>query len=76
MSEDTLVMVCIGGVIVVAVIIIVLANFLSNRSHQRRAQKMKRDMDNGTYDPNKKYFGNQGGWEPDEFTDTTNAPPK
>jgi hypothetical protein len=65
-----------GGVIVFAVLIIVVANRLTARSNQRRADRMMKDMKNGTYNPDKKYFGNQGGWDTDEYTDTTNAPPR
>ena len=63
MSEDTIIWVSIGGVLVLAVLIIVLANWLTARGNQRRADRMMRDIKNGTYDPNKKYMGNQGGWE-------------
>lgn len=76
MSEDTLLYLCIGGVVVLAVIIIVVANWLGNRSNQRRAERMMQDKKNGTYNSDKKYLGNQGGWEADEYTDTTNAPPR
>lgn len=75
MSENTLLFVCIGGIIVLAAAIILLGNYLSDRSNKRRAQKMQQDIENGTYDKNKKYMGNQGGWETDGTSDTTNAPP-
>lgn len=76
MSENTILFLCIGGVIVGAAGIVALANFLDARANQRRANRMFKDMQEGKYDKNKKYFGDQGGWEPDEYTDTTNAPPK
>lgn len=76
MSENTVLWICIGGVIVFAVLIIVLANWLTARNNQKRADRMMRDIKNGTYDPNKKYFGNQGGWSDDAYTDTTNHPPR
>lgn len=76
MSENVLLFVCIGGVLVLVVLIIVLANYLTARSNQRRADRMMKDIAEGKYDKNKKYFGNQGGWETDEYSDTTNAPPK
>lgn len=76
MSEDTLVWVCIGGVALLAVVVIVLANYLSTLSDQRRADRMMKAKQEGKYDKNNKYFGDQGGWETDEYTDTTNAPPK
>ena len=63
MSEDTIVWVSIGGLLVLVVLIIVVANWLTARNNQKRADRMMRDMKNGTYDPNKKYMGNQGGWE-------------
>lgn len=63
MSEDTVVWVSIGGLLVLVVLIVILANWLTARGNQRRADKMMRDLKNGTYDPNKKYMGNQGGWE-------------
>ena len=68
--------VCIGGVLFAAVSVIALANFLSDRSNQRRAQKMMRDKANGAYDARKKYLGDQGHWQTDAYTDTSNAPPK
>ncbi len=76
MSENTLLYLCIGGVIVLAVLVIVVAGWLGRRSNQRRADRMMKDMKNGTYNPDKKYSGKQGGWETDEYTDTTNAPPR
>lgn len=76
MSENMFWLVCIGGVLVVVVVIIVLGNYLSDRANQRRADRMMKDRKEGKYDPNKKYLGNQGGWQPDEYSDTTNAPPK
>jgi hypothetical protein len=66
MSENTIVLVCIGGVIVVAVLIIVVANRLTARNNQKRADRLMKAMRDGTYDPKKKYMGNQGGWEPGE----------
>ncbi|WP_430406317.1 hypothetical protein [Fluviicola sp.] len=63
MSEDTIVWLCIGGFVILAVVIIILANWLTARGNQRRANKMMKDMKDGTYDPNKKYMGNQGSWE-------------
>jgi hypothetical protein len=76
MSEDAIIWISIGGVIAVVVLIIVLSNYLNDRSNQRRANRMMKDMAEGKYDKNKKYFGNQGGWETDEYSDTTNAPPR
>jgi hypothetical protein len=76
MSEDAILWISIGGVLVLAVLSIVLSNYLSARSNQRRANRMMKDMKEGKYDRNKKYFGNQGGWETDEYSDTTDAPPK
>lgn len=76
MSEDTLLYLCIGGVIVFAVLVIVVAGWLGRRSNQRRADRMMKDIKNGTHNPDKKYFGNQGAWETDEYSDTTNAPPR
>lgn len=76
MSDDVILWLSIGGVLVGAVLIIVVSNFLSARSNQRRADRMMRDMANGTYDKRKKYLGDQGSWETDEYSDTTNAPPK
>lgn len=76
MSDDTIVWVIIGGVAVVAVLIIVAANYFTARSNQKRADRMMRDVKDGTYNKNKKYSGNQGGWETDAYSDTTNAPPK
>lgn len=66
MSEDAILWICIGGLLVLVVLIIVLGNWLGARNNQKRAERMMRDMKNGTYDPNKKYFGNQGGWEAGE----------
>lgn len=66
MSEDAIVWTSIGGIAVLVVLIIVLANWLSARGNQRRANKMMRDQKNGTYDPKKKYMGNQGGWSADD----------
>lgn len=54
----------VGGI----VLIIVLANWLSARSNQRRANKMMKAKKNGTYDPKKNYMGKQGGWEPGDST--------
>lgn len=68
MSENTILFICIGGVIVLAAGIIVLANWLTARSNQRRADKMMKAIKNGTYDPKKKYMGNQGGWEANDNT--------
>lgn len=76
MSEDAVVWLCIGGVLVVVVLIIVLSNYLNGRANQRRADRMMKEKAEGKYEPGKKYFGDQGGWETDEYTDTTNAPPK
>lgn len=76
MSETVFWVVCFGGVLVVVVLIIVLGNYLNDRANQRRADRMMKDMKEGKYDPEKKYFGDQGGWQTDEYTDTTNAPPK
>lgn len=76
MSENVILGLCIGGVLVLAVLIIVVANYLNDRANQRRADRMMKDMAEGKYDKSKKYFGDQGGWEPDEYSDTTNAPPK
>lgn len=66
MSDNMLTLVCIGGVLVAAVLIIVIANWANNRFIRKRSEKMKRDIANGTYDPKKKYFGDQGNWEPGE----------
>lgn len=68
MSEDTIVWVSIGGILVLVVLIVILANWLTARGNQRRANKMMKDTKNGTYDPNKKYMGNQGGWEAGDDT--------
>lgn len=76
MTDDTILWISIGSVAVGAVAIIVLANYLSARSNQRRADKMMRAKADGTYDKSKKYMGDQGSWETDEYSDTTNAPPK
>ena len=64
MSENTIIWLCIGGVILFAVLVVVLANYLTARNNQKRADKMMKAIKNGTYDPKKKYMGNQGGWEP------------
>lgn len=76
MSSDAWVWVISGGLIVLIIGMVVLANWLTARNNQKRADRMMRDMKNGTYDPNKKYFGNQGGWSDDAYTDTTNHPPR
>ena len=64
MSEDTIVWICVGGVIVLAILIVLVANWLTARNNQNRADRMMKAMKDGTYNPNKKYMGNQGGWEP------------
>lgn len=76
MSSDTLVWVISAGLIVLVIGIIVLANWLTARNNQKRADRMMKAMKDGTYDPNKKYMGNQGGWSDDAYTDTTNHPPR
>jgi hypothetical protein len=70
MSENTVFWICFGGVIVLVILIIAVGNWIGSRTNQRRADRLFRDIDNGTYDPNKKYMGNQGGWEPgdDNYT--------
>ncbi|WP_343631239.1 hypothetical protein [Fluviicola sp.] len=72
MNESTLVWICIGGLIIAAALIVVLANWLAARGNQRRADRMMRDIKNGTYDPDKKYMGNQGGWERGDDNYTNN----
>lgn len=66
MSDNMLLFVCIGGVVVVAALIILLANWADSRQKKKRGKKMMEDIAKGTYDPKKKYFGDQGNWEPGE----------
>nr|WP_294860558.1 hypothetical protein [uncultured Fluviicola sp.] len=63
MSEETIIWISAGGLLALVVLIVVLANWLTARNNQKLADRMMRDMKDGTYDPNKKYMGNQGGWE-------------
>jgi len=76
MSEDVILWLSIGGVVVVAALIVALSNYLNRKSNDRRARRMQRNIANGTYDKNAKYFGDQGKWETDAYSDTTHAPPK
>ena len=64
MDENVLLLVCTAGILVLVVLIIVFANWMDNRWKKKQGERMRRDMENGTYDPKKKYFGNQGNWEP------------
>lgn len=66
MNENVFWIICFGGVLVAIIFLIVLANWLTARANQRRADKMMKDRKNGKYNPDKKYFGNQGNWEPGE----------
>jgi len=68
MSEDTIIWICVGGVVVLAILIIFVGNWLTARNNQKRADRMMKAMKDGTYDPSKKYMGNQGGWEPGDET--------
>ncbi len=76
MSEDAIIWISIAGVGVLAALIVALANYFTIRSQQRRGKQMMKNITDGKYDKSKKHFGDQGGWETDEYTDTTNAPPK
>lgn len=64
MSEDMLIYLCIGGVVVLAVLVILLANWADNRRKKKMGKKLMEDQAKGNYDPAKKYFGDQGKWEP------------
>jgi len=75
MSEDTLLIICIVGTIVSIILIIVIANYLDIFFKKKKSMQFKKDIENGTYNKNKNYFGNQGKWETDEYSDNTNAPP-
>lgn len=66
MSDDQLTYLCIGCVIVVAVLIILIANWADRRRKKKQGERLMRDKANGTYDEKKKYFGDQGNWEPGE----------
>jgi hypothetical protein len=76
MSDNPMLWISIGGAAVGAALIIALTNYLSNKSNQRRASRMQKDINEGKYDKAKKYFGDQGKWQTDEYSDSTNAPPK
>lgn len=64
MDENTIIITSIAGVFVFVVVIILFANWMDNRWKKKQGERMRKDIENGTYDPKKKYFGNQGNWEP------------
>jgi hypothetical protein len=64
MDENVLLLVYAAGVLVLLVLIILFANWMDNRMKKKQRERMRKDMENGTYDPYKKYSGQQGNREP------------